>query len=321
MSSVKKIIYQTSVLLCRKTLFLVLSAFTLTGTLQAQQEPMYSQYMFNMLNINPAYAGNRASDNITALYRNQWVGFDGAPRTGTLSWDRRNEDSNVGYGLQMYDDRLGIERTTGVQAFYSYHLPFENSFLAFGLSGGVLNYRANYSEVSTIRGGDPVFQDDVNGWLPTAGFGVLYASEYWYLGLSVPALLHTKINAINYLNQNNFGANNHYFLTGGYTFDISDNVKLKPSALLKAVKGAPLQCDFSMNAWFNNVLGVGVSYRTGDALVGSIEFQLLPELRLGYAYDYTLSDLKNYNRGTHEIMLRLELKSDHNGLILSPRYY
>lgn len=305
-----------------RVVFCLLGMMMLSFSLHAQQEPMYSQYMFNMLNINPAYAGNRVSDNITALYRNQWIGLEGAPKTMTLTWDRRKPDGNVGYGLQLYNDKIGVEKTTGVQAFYAYRIPFENSFLSFGLSGGVLNYQADYTQVTTIQPGDPRFQQNENGWLPTAGFGILFASEYWYLGLSVPALLHTKINAVNYLDQNDFGANNHYFLTGGYAFDLSEGVKIKPSVLLKAVKGAPLELDLNMNVWFMNILGVGASYRTGDALIGSIEFQLMPQLRLGYAYDYTISDLRSYNRGTHELMLRLEIgtggKADK---ILSPRYY
>jgi len=292
-----------------------------SGILKAQQEPMYSQYMFNMIHINPAYAGNRDVDNITALYRNQWIGLDGAPKTASITWDRRQEDSNEGFGLQIYNDKLGIETTTGVQGFFSHHIPFENSFLALGISAGVLNYKAEYTRTHTVDPGDPNFQQDVNGWLPTFGFGVLYATESWYLGLSIPAMLHTKIEAENYLNQKTIGANNHYFLTGGYIFDMSEEVKMKPSILVKAVKGAPIQYDFNLNGWFQDVLGLGMSYRTGDAVVAMVEIQVMPQLRIGYAYDYTISDLKSYNRGTHEIMLRLEIGSSKSERVMSPRYY
>jgi len=299
------------------------------GRIQAQQEPMYSQYMFNMLHINPAYAGHRTINSFTLLGRNQWVGLAGAPKTVSASWDARQEDSNVGYGVQVYYDQLGIEKTTGVQGFYSYQIPFESSSLTFGVSGGVLNYRASYAEAATdaygthpMDAGDPMFQQDVNGWLPTAGFGVLYSAEQWYVGLSVPALLHTKIKDSNYVNQSSNSADNHYFLTGGYILPLSDQVKIKPSVLLKAVKGAPLQYDFNLNGWFNDVIGVGVSYRTGDAFVGMFEVQISPKVRLGYAYDYTISDLKSYNRGTHELMLRFELpKIGKSERLYSPRYY
>ena len=280
---------------------------------------MYSQYMFNMMHINPAYAGNRAVDNITTLFRKQWVGIEGSPTTATLSWDRRQEESNIGYGLQIYNDRLGIESTSGIQAFYSYRIQFQHSFLSLGLSGGVLNYRAAYSTVETSQGGDPLFQENVNGLLPTAGIGALYATDQWYIGLSVPALLETKINIHN--QQVTTSANNHYFLTGGYIFQVSESFKLKPSILLKAVKGAPFEYDFNLNAWLKDIVGLGISYRTNDALVAMFELQIAPEFRLGYAYDYTISNLQPFSQGTHELMLRYEFNSKDSRRILSPRYY
>jgi len=301
-------------------LILCICCILASQSLKAQQEPMYSQYMFNMLQVNPAYAGNRAVDNITAVYRNQWMGINGAPKTGTISWDRRQEESNIGYGLQIYNDRIGIEKTTGIQAFYSYRIAFNNSYLSLGLSAGVLNYQAAFSKVETTQGNDPLFQEDVNGFLPTVGVGALYATEKWYVGLSVPALLSTKINVNN--QQITTKSNNHYFLTGGYIFNVTDNFKLKPSTMIRAVSGAPIECDLNLNAWVNDAVGFGVSYRTGDAFVGMFELQLSPQLRLGYAYDYTISKLNTYNtKGTHELMLRYEFKSKKNQRIISPRYY
>ena len=298
----------------------ILGFFLIAGTaLKAQQEPMYSQYQFNLLQINPAYAGNRAVNNITTLFRKQWVGIEDAPTTCSLSWDRRQDGSNVGYGLQVYHDQLGIEATSGFQAFYSFRIAFRKSFLSFGLSGGILNYRALFSTVTTTVGGDPVFQENVNSWLPTAGIGILYATNNWYTALSIPALLETKINSIQ--SKVVTSADNHYFLTGGYIFEVSDVLKLKPSVLLKAVKAAPLQCDFNLNAWIHDVVGLGASYRTGDALIGIFELQISPEFRLGYAYDFTISNLQRYNKGTHELMLRYEFNNKKNNRVLSPRYY
>jgi len=286
---------------------------------EAQQEPMYSQYMFNLLQINPAYAGNRAVDNITNLYRKQWVGIPGSPLTATLSWDTRKEDSKVGYGLQIYNDQLGIENSTGFQAFYSYKIPFDKSSLTFGLSGGALYYTAELSKAKTIQPGDPVFQEDVRGILPTAGFGLLYSAEKWYVGLSAPALLKTKI--ISSYNVITSEASNHYFLTGGYIFNVSSVFKLKPSVMVKAVSGAPIEYDFNMNAWLNDVVGLGVSYRTNDSFVGMFELQMSPEIRIGYAYDYTISNLKTYSKGTHELLLRYEFGNPKTQRVLSPRYY
>jgi type IX secretion system PorP/SprF family membrane protein len=286
---------------------------------EAQQEPMYSQYMFNMLQINPAYAGNRAVDNITNLYRKQWIGIPNSPSTAALSWDKRKEDSSVGYGLQIYNDRLGVESSTGIQAFYSYKIPFEKSSLTFGLSGGALYYYAAFSQVTTVQSGDPVFQEDVRGILPTAGFGLLYSAEKWYVGLSAPALLKTKI--ISSYNVITSEASNHYFLTGGYIYNVSSVLKLKPSVMVKAVSGAPIEYDLNLNAWLNDVVGLGVSYRTNDAFVGMFELQISPEIRLGYAYDYTISNLKTYSKGTHELLLRYEFGNPKVQRILSPRYY
>jgi len=301
-------------------LLMISCCLCLTGNLlKAQQETMYSQYMFNLLQINPAYAGNLTDDNITILCREQWMGSPGAPSTASLSWDSRAEGSNVGYGLQMYNDRLGIESTSGIQAYYSYRIPFKNSFLSFGMSAGVLYYRAAFSTVVTSQNGDPLFQADVNSLLPTVGVGVLYATECWYAGFSVPALLETKINTNNSLSTT--GADNHYFLTGGYIFDASDMLKLKPSILVRAVKGAPVEYDLNLNAWVQNTIGLGVSYRTGDAFVGMFELQISPEFRLGYAYDYTISNLQPFSKGTHELMLRYEFNNRKNQRILSPRYY
>jgi type IX secretion system PorP/SprF family membrane protein len=302
-----------------QSIFILCFLFLAGNTLKAQQEPMYSQYMFNMVQINPAYAGNRAVDNITTTFRKQWVGLDGAPTTATLSWDRREAESNVGYGLQIYTDKIGIESTTGIQGFYSYRIPFVKSSLSLGLSAGVLNYCAAYSQSITTTGGDPLFQEDINGLRPTVGIGALYATEHWYAGFSVPALLQTKITLDNV--QVTSGADNHYFLTGGYIFDVSNSVKLKPSLLLKAVKGAPLEYDLNLNAWIQDIVGLGVSYRTGDSFVGMFELQISPQFRLGYAYDYLISNLKTYTKGTHELMLRYEFAPAQNQRILSPRYY
>jgi len=290
--------------------------------LQAQQETMYSQYMNSMLNINPAYAGNRVEDNVTALYRKQWVNIEGAPTTGSLSWDHRGDESVVGYGLQIYTDKIGIETSTGVQAFYSYRLPFYKSALTLGLSAGIMNYRAAYfsgTNPETTGGIDPSFKEDLNSMLPTAGIGALFETENWYIGLSAPALLKTKVSDNNY--QVTSAANNHYFLTGGYIFDVSPAFKFKPSVMLKAVKGVSMQYDINMNGWINNTIGLGVSYRSNDALVGLFEVQVTPQIMLGYAYDYLTSNLKTYSTGSHELMLRFTFNQPKTYHIQSLRYY
>ena len=304
----------------------ILSTFILVGlfiggSVYAQQQPMYSQYMFNMLNINPAYAGNREAVNINLLYRNQWAGFPGAPKTGSISYDERKAGSNVGYGFQLYTDKIGIEKTTGVQGFYSIKVPFEQSTLSIGLGFGLLNYQQNLQATNPFVSGDPTLQNVTNGFLPSASLGFLYSKKRWYIGLSSPALLKTKINAQNQADIRYSGAEGHYFLTSGYNFDLSENVKLKPSVLLKAVSGAPVQTDLNMNVWVNDILGFGVSYRVEQSYLSMLELQLTPQVRLGYSYDYNFSKLVSNNRATHELMLRFEIGSKKSPNLASPRYF
>jgi type IX secretion system PorP/SprF family membrane protein len=304
-------------------MLLIITCVCGSNPVAAQQKPMFSQYMFNMLNINPAYAGNRNVLSVAALYRNQWVGIEGAPKTGSLSIDNRRENSNVGIGMQFYDDQIGIERTSGINGFYAYHIPSDNATLSLGINGGILNYTANFTRVSTIQPGDPSFAKNINGWLPTFGAGLLYSREKWYVGLSVPDMLKTKINEAGQADVSSTAPFLHFFATGGVIIKASEQVSFKPSFLVKAVGGAPVQLDANANVWFSNIFSLGVSYRTGDAIVGMAELQASPQIRIGYGYDHTISGLSAYAKGTHELMLRFEFGSSKKGgeQALSPRYY
>jgi len=292
------------------------------------QLPMYSQYMFNMININPAYAGHRGMNSVTALYRNQWMGIEGAPVTTTLSWDRRGNESNVGYGAQFFNDRLGAESTSGLQAFYSYRLPFETTSLTFGLSGGVVNWNYDKSKDYYGEGGsisDKAFIGVPNRILPSAGFGMLFSAHNWYVNFSIPSLLRLKVDNWNPQNiGNGIGQNFHYFLGGGYNFSVNEYLDLKPSLLLKSVgtPGSSFQADFNLTAWIQNIVGLGFSYRTSSSIVGMAEIQLTNFIRIGYSYDYSTSLLTRYAGATHEVMLRYEFVTpSRKSNILSPRYY
>lgn len=289
--------------------------------LEAQQQPMYAQYMFNTLNINPAYAGHRGVPNATMLLRRQWVDFPGAPTTGSFSYDQRIPDQNFSWGAQMYFDNIYIERTSGAQGFFSYHAPFENSTLTLGISAGLLNYNVNYSRAFALDAGDPQTQAVVNAILPTFGFGALWSSERFYLGFSSPALLRTKYNVSGQPLISRAGAEGHYFLNGGGVFNSSSNIVLKPSFLLKAVAGAPVQADLNLNVWLYDLVGGGISYRTSDAVYGMLELQLTDKLRFGYAYEHNISRLVDFNQGSHEVMLRYEWGRSVKDKVLSPRYY
>jgi len=300
----------------------VTTIFLLSETIHAQQKPMYSQYMFNMLNINPAYAGSRGAMSAVALYRNQWLGFPGAPRTTTFSFDMPLQNRKVGLGVQFYDDRIGIERTTGFNAIYAFRFQFAGSgTLSLGLQAGLLNYQANYTEVNTYVPNDPAFSSNVRGILPAFAAGAYYNSDKFYIGLSTPALLKTKIL---YSNASEIASvtsrDLHLYLATGTVFDLNQDLALKPSLLVKAVSGAPIEIDINCNLWLQNKIALGASYRTGDAIVGMVEYQINQQFRFGYAYDKTFSNLGTLVNGTHEIMLRMEFGSP-SVRVSSPRYF
>ena len=287
---------------------------------RAQQQPMFSQYMFNMLNINPAFAGGREVGSATLLLRNQWLGFDGAPVTGAFSYDGLLRNRNVGLGVQVYFDQIGIEKTTGFQGFYSYKIPFNESTLSLGLSFGALNYRANLAAANGFQP-DPLTQSVINSILPTAGFGAFYAKRNWYIGLSSPALFKTKGSLQKGNDFKVAGAEGNYFLTAGALIEVNPDVELKPSFLLRATGGAPLQADINLMAWMNDVFGAGFSYRHKSAIVGLMEFQVSPQLRIGYSFDYNIKNFIPYNKGTHELMFRFEFGSDEGFGFSAPRMY
>ena len=287
-----------------------------------QQEPMYSQYMFNMLNINPAYAGSRGAISTVALYRNQWVGFPGAPRTASFSFDMPLQNKKIGVGAQFYDDRIGIERTTGFNAMYAFRFQFAGSgTLSLGLQAGLLNYQANYTEVNTYVPNDPAFSSNVRGILPAFAAGVYYNSDKFYVGFSTPALLRTKIKYNNAAEISSVTSRDlHLYLTAGTVFELNQDLALKPSMLIKAVSGAPVEMDLNLNLWLQNKIAIGASYRTGDAIVGMVEFQFNQQFRFGYAYDKTFSNLGTLVNGTHELMFRMEFGSP-AVRVTSPRYF
>lgn len=288
----------------------------------AQQQPMYSQYMFNMMNINPAYAGSRGVTSMTALFRDQWVNMPGSPKTASVSVDMSVKQKKIGLGVQLYDDRLGVERTTGLNLSYAFRIQTsENGTLSLGLQAGMLNYRANYTELATFQSNDPVFNQNVNGLLPAAGAGIYYNSDKFYIGASVPALLKTKITKYNEADISSItGRELHVFLASGFVAEINEDLVIKPSLLVKATSGAPVEFDLNTNLWIKNTIAIGGSYRTGDAYVGMVEWQMNRQLRFGYAYDKTFSNLGLYNSGTHELMLRLEIGQEGSKMV-SPRYF
>jgi type IX secretion system PorP/SprF family membrane protein len=291
----------------------------------AQQDAMYTQYMFNTLAINPAYAGSRQVLSITALNRSQWVGIDGAPETKTLSMHAPVSNNKVGIGLQIFNDKIGITRTTGFFFSYAYRMKTgENSTLSLGLQGGLSSFRADYTSVplNSNGSGDQSFGQAVSKVLPNFGAGLYFSTRKFYLGLSAPHLLNNTLNQNGIRITKEFIARQYVqvFATAGYSFDLTESLCLKPSLLFKGVRGAPMQLDLSSTLWIKDFVAFGLSYRTNADLAALIELQATPQFRVGYAYDYGVNGLNNYNSGSHEFMLRYEF-SRGKDKYLSPRSF
>jgi type IX secretion system PorP/SprF family membrane protein len=291
----------------------------------AQTEPMYSQYMYNMLGVNPAYAGNREALSLNFFQRNQWVGIKGAPKTTSISMDQSIKDGKLGWGIQVYDDRLGVEAASGLNGMLSTRIQVsEKGILSGGLSFGMMNYRINLNEVNNRNNpNDPSFIsiDNPSKWNPSLGMGIYYNTDRFYAGLATPSILKARLasyeNMITSIQTSNAF---HLFANAGYVFVINEDVKLKPSTMIKMVSGAPIETDINLNVWLKDLLGFGASYRTGDAFVGMVELQATSNLRFGYAYDMPFNPLKYFTKGSHELMLRYEI-GNFKTKIKSTRYF
>jgi len=290
----------------------------------AQTEPMYSQYMYNMLGVNPAYAGSREVLGLNFFQRNQWSGLRGAPKTTSLNLDQSISEGKIGLGIQMFSDQLGVEEASGINGFLSSRIKVsENGILSAGLSLGFMNYQFNSLDVlNRIRTDDNVFVTVIpSQWNPSVGFGLYYNTDQFYMGISSPSLLKSRLAKYeNFASGIQKTDDFHLFTTMGYVIKINEEVNLKPSTMIKMVSGAPIEFDLNTNVWLRDILGLGVSYRTGDAVIGMAEIQASPNLRFGYAYDMPFSPLKAYTRGSHEIMIRYEW-GNNKSKIKSTRYF
>ncbi|RWW96769.1 PorP/SprF family type IX secretion system membrane protein [Flavobacterium cerinum] len=285
----------------------------------AQQDSQFTQYMYNPVNFNPAYAGSREVLSIFGMHRTQWVGLDGAPVTNTVSVHTPIENSNVGIGLSFINDRIGPSDENTISVDFSYTIYTSDYYkLAFGLKATANLLNVDFTKL-TQQPGDPELQYNIdNRFSPNIGAGIFWYSDRSYFGLSVPNFLETK----HFDGGDNSVAKEkmHYYLIGGYVFDLSPELKFKPSVLTKLVKQAPLQVDFSANFLFNEKLTLGVAYRWSAALSAMVGFQITDGLLAGYSYDAETTKLANYNSGSHEIFLRFELFKNYDKII-SPRFF
>ncbi len=281
---------------------------------------MYSQYMFNQIVINPAYTGSRDVLSATALYRHQWAGIKGAPRTQSFFFHAPLPNPRNSLGMSFVLDRLGVSYRNAFNASYAYRFDLGKGRLAFGLQGGISTLQNRYSEVQTDVPGDVVFQGNSTPILiPGVGFGCYYDSRRFYLGISTPYLLEYQSNAFNVFIKDDPKAYKPVMLATGGLIRLNPDLLLRPSALVKFLPNSPVQVDLNANLIIKEAFWIGASYRTGDAMVGMLEFQINPQFRFGYSYDYSITDLKKYNNGSHELMLRYEF--GYRVKTMSPRYF
>ena len=284
-----------------------------------QQDAQFTQYMYNTININPAYAGSRGAMSIFALHRTQWVGLDGAPTTNAASINTPINNSNLGLGVSFVNDKIGPTNENTISVDLSYTIPTSENFkLSFGMKATANLFNLNVDKLNPADQGDPQFQNLRNVFTPNVGAGIYYHSDKAYLGLSVPNFIQT-----NRYNDNQvaiFKEKINYYLIGGYVFDLSYDIKFKPAFLTKLVEGSPLQVDVSANFMFIEKVVVGVAYRWSAAMSAMVGFQVTDGMYIGYGYDLETTNLENYNSGSHEIFLRYEIFKN-NEKVITPRFF
>ncbi len=283
-------------------LFLIL-VFLTGSRVFAQQDPMYTQYMDNLLIVNPGYAGANDPGNVLLITRNQWVSIPDAPVTHSFSYNTRLKQQNFGLGFSVLYDKIGPQKQTGVYFDYSYFLKINDNFrLGMGLKGGISFYRAELTDLITIDP-DPIYAQDIfKNFLPNIGVGLYLCSNESYLGLSVPKLIENVITREDYQTEYVNKEQIHVYLVGGYNFKLSEDFRLKTSAMLRYVKNAPISVQATALAGFRERFWLGGMVRFGDALGIVAQFKVTPKMLIGYSYDITTSELNVFSNGTHEIM-------------------
>jgi type IX secretion system PorP/SprF family membrane protein len=285
----------------------------------AQQDAQYTQYMYNTINVNPAYAGSRGVMSFFGLHRTQWVGLDGAPVTNAFSMNTPIQFTNLGVGLSFVNDRIGPTTENTISTDVSYSIKTSETYkLSFGVKVTGNLFNLDVTKLTYQNANDPLLQNLNNNFSMNIGAGAYLHSDKSYLGFSVPNFFESKR-----YNDNDvavYKERMNFYLIGGYVFDLSPNLKFKPAFLSKVIEGAPLQLDVSGNFLINDKFTLGAAWRWGAAMSAMAGFQITDGLFIGYGYDLETTKLANYNSGSHEVFLRFELfKRDDR--IVSPRFF
>jgi type IX secretion system PorP/SprF family membrane protein len=308
----------------KKVLASIIFSFFAIAMLHAQQDAQYTNYMYNTMNINPAYAGSRGTMSVFGLHRTQWVGLEGAPTTNTFALHAPFRDSNVGLGLSIMNDVIGPSDESTISADFSYTIETSYTYkLAFGIRATAHLLNVDFTKLNIYDPNDVLAQYNIdNRFSPNFGVGAYWYSDNTYFGLSIPNMLETKhfdkgqaqYNATSVANERM-----HYHFIAGKVFDINSDIQFKPAFLAKIVEGAPLQLDFSANFLFNEKITLGAAYRWDAALSGLAGFQVNDNWFIGYGYDSEVTKLANYNSGSHELFLRYEFSRKRQ--VTSPRFF
>lgn len=287
----------------------------------AQQDPLFTQYTFNKLLVNPAYAGSREGLTVTLLNRAQWVNIDGAPNTIVLSAHTATKGKKVGLGAYIVRDAIGPIVTNSLMGTYSFRILMAESVFSFGLQGGLKYFDYNWS-LMNVRDADYVYDpSDVRRITPDLNLGIYYQSNRFFAGLSSKQLLENEVGFTQRNEKTSFDKLvRHFFFMSGAVFPMADNIKFRPSTLVKFVSNAPVQIDLNASVLFNRQFMVGVSYRTQNAITAMTEISLTNNIRLGYSYDMYFNELMLYNYGSHEIRIEFDLNMSESKM-LTPRYF
>jgi type IX secretion system PorP/SprF family membrane protein len=302
----------------KKTLSILLLVFVMQS--YSQNNPQYTQYMYNTMSINPGYTGSLGTLDVVGIYRDQWVGIDGAPVSQNLGIHSPLRNEKLGLGLNVQNDKIGPANEFYADANFSYTLQMSATMkLGLGIKAGAKLFNVDFSK-GTFEdpNNDPLNENVKNKLTTTLGAGAFLYSDNWYLGLSVPDFISNKY--YDDVDQSVAKEEIQYYLIGGYVFDLSPQLRFKPTVLAKYLHGFPLVVDVSANFLIMDRFSVGASYRYDDSVSGLAGINFLQGFFVGYSYDYTLTDLSDYNSGTHEIILRFTLPQ-RNKRINSPRYF
>lgn len=281
----------------------------ITGTsVHAQQEPTYTQYMFNTQTLNPAYAGTWETTGFMVLAREQWTGIENAPSTQTFSFQTLHKNNNVGLGLDVINDKYGLENRLSVFGDYSYLVRIDPELkLRLGLKLGFSSYSNNLGSYDVVDDTDPRFMGEIGqNFMPNFGVGGFLYKDNYYFGLSVPKIVKNEFKN-DFNNYSTEAELRHLFLMGGYIFDLSENLRFKPTALGKFISGAPVQFDLTTNFLISDRVWLGAMYRTGDSYGFLAQWIISNKLRFGYSVDFATSKLSGYQNGTHEVMVSYEI--------------